>query len=83
MLSDAHDAKRAVSSGEAPLSIFISPMCVPTKQRERRIGQRQGRKHILLSGESGPLEVLGEADSHIATESVTKDGRFSDDEVTG
>ena len=48
-----------------------------------RIGQRQGQKHILLSGESSPLEVLGEADSHIATELVTKDGRFSDDEVTG
>jgi hypothetical protein len=48
-----------------------------------RIGQRQGQKHILLSGESGPLEVLGEAASHIATDLVTKDGRFSDDEVTG
>ena len=47
------------------------------------IGQRQAQKHILLGGESGPLEVLGEADSHIATELVTKGGRFSDDEVTG
>jgi hypothetical protein len=65
------------------LSIFISPMCAPTKQRERKDRTETRSKHILLSGESGPLEVLGEAASHIATDLVTKDGRFSDDEVTG
>ena len=65
-------------------SQFSFLLCVPRRNKvNERIGQRQGQKHTLLSGESGPLEVIDGANSHIATELVTKDGRFSDDEVTG